>query len=57
MESQVVILNGITTNHLEKCKFTGEELVERLKEDFYVDDLVSGTGNAANAKIFAVRVS
>ena len=55
--SSPFLLNGTIKNHLEKCKRTEEGLVERLKEDFYVDDLISGSENAENAKIFIERVS
>ena len=55
--SSPCLLNGTVKNHVEKYKFTDEELVERLKEDFYVDDLVSGSDNVASAKIFVDKVS
>ena len=55
--SSPFLLNGTIKNHLEKYKRTDEGLVERLKEDFYVDDLISGSENAENAKIFIERVS
>ena len=51
------VLNGTIKNHVEIYRFTDEELVERLKEDFYVDDLVPGSDNVAIAKIFVERVS
>ena len=50
--SSPFLLNGTIKSHLEKYRLTDEELVQRLKEDFYVDDLVSGSDTVANAKIF-----
>ena len=54
--SSPFLLNGTIKNHLEKYILTDEELVERLKEDFYVDDLVSSSDTVANAKIFIEKV-
>ena len=55
--SSPYLLNGTIKNNLEKYRLTDEELVERLKEDFYVDDLFSGSNNVANAKIFIEGLS
>ena len=55
--SSPFLLNGTIKTHLEKYKRTDEGLVESLKEDFHVDDLISGSENAENAKIFSEGVS
>ena len=55
-QQQSILLNGIIKNHLGKYSLTDEELVERLKGDSYVDDLVSGSDNVTNVQTVIERV-
>jgi len=57
LTSSPFLLNGTLKNHLEKYRDSDKDLIERLIDDFYVDDLVSGCNSVDAAKRFVVRSS
>ena len=55
LTSSPFLLNGTIKHHLEKYLLTDKVLVKKLMKDFYVDDLVSGTGDSESGIEFSAR--
>ena len=48
--SSLFLLTGTTRHHLSKYLFCNQQFVEKLLEDLYIDDVVSGTKTIKKGK-------
>ena len=54
--SSPFLLNGTIRHHLDKYTHSEGEVAERIKNDLYVDDLVSGCDTTEEGRVCMIRV-